>query len=164
MLLLLSLNCDSGQDDPLGIVQEIEIWPYEQMIYAQTSICPREWDTQTPLGFWDTNRSPNLDQKTRPYDNQQKKKKKKKEKREREKLWTVLPIVIGALGTVTKGLAQGLEDLEIIGRVETIQTTAFLDRPENKETRRLEETCCHSNSSERPSANAGVKNSHGVKQ
>ena len=23
-----------GQDDPLGSVQEIEIWPYEQMVYA----------------------------------------------------------------------------------------------------------------------------------
>ena len=32
---------------------------------------------------------------------------------------TILPIVIGALGTVTKGLVQGLEDLEIIGRVNT---------------------------------------------
>ena len=39
---------------------------------------------------------------------------------------TVIPIVIGALGTVTKGLVQELEDLEIRGRVETIQTTAFL--------------------------------------
>ena len=39
---------------------------------------------------------------------------------------TVTPIVIGILGTVTKGLEQGLEDLEIRGRVETIQTTALL--------------------------------------
>ena len=39
---------------------------------------------------------------------------------------TVIPIVIGALGTVTKGLLQGLEDLEITGRMETIQTTALL--------------------------------------
>ena len=31
-------------------------------------------------------------------------------------------IVIGALGIVTRGLVQGLEDLEITGRVETIQT------------------------------------------
>ena len=38
----------------------------------------------------------------------------------------VIPIVIGALGTVTKGLIQGLEDLEIRGRVETIQITALL--------------------------------------
>ena len=39
---------------------------------------------------------------------------------------TALPIVIGVLGTVTKGLVQGLEDLEITGRVKTIQTTALL--------------------------------------
>ena len=30
---------------------------------------------------------------------------------------TVIPIVIGAFGTVTKGLVQGLKDLEITGRV-----------------------------------------------
>ena len=39
---------------------------------------------------------------------------------------TIVPIVIGALGTITKGLLKGLEDLEIGGRVETIQTTALL--------------------------------------
>ena len=38
----------------------------------------------------------------------------------------IIPIVIGALGTVTKGLIKGLEDLEINGRVETIQTIALL--------------------------------------
>ena len=39
--------------------------------------------------------------------------------RELKKLWnmtvTVTPIVIGALGSVTKGMVQGLEDLEIRG-------------------------------------------------
>ena len=39
---------------------------------------------------------------------------------------TVIPIVIGALGTVTTGLVQGLEDLEITGGVKTIQTTALV--------------------------------------
>ena len=39
---------------------------------------------------------------------------------------TVKPIVIGVLGTVTKTLVQRLRDLEIRGRVETIQTTALL--------------------------------------
>ena len=76
--------------------------------------------------------------------------------RELKKLWnmqvTIIPIVIGAFDTVTKGLLQGLEDLEIGGRVE---------RPEYwEEFWKLEETCCHSNSSERPSANANVKNSN----
>ena len=50
--------------------------------------------------------------------------------RELKKLWnikvTIVPIVIGALGTVSKGLLKGLEDLEVGGRVETIQTTALL--------------------------------------
>ena len=38
----------------------------------------------------------------------------------------IVPIVIGALGTITKELLKGLEDLEVGGRVETIQTTALL--------------------------------------
>ena len=46
--------------------------------------------------------------------------------RELKKLWnmqvTIKTIVIGAFGTVTKGV---LEDLEVGGRVETIQTTAL---------------------------------------
>ena len=50
--------------------------------------------------------------------------------RELKKLWnmkvTIIPIVIGAFGTITKGLLKGLEDLEVGGRVETIQTTALL--------------------------------------
>ena len=39
---------------------------------------------------------------------------------------TIVPIVIGALGIITKRLLKGLEDLEVGGRVETIQTTALL--------------------------------------
>ena len=35
---------------------------------------------------------------------------------------TITPIVIGVFGTVTKGLLQGLEDVEITGQVETLQT------------------------------------------
>ena len=50
--------------------------------------------------------------------------------REWRKLWnmkvTIVPIVIGALGTITKGLLKDLEDLEVGGWVETIQTTALL--------------------------------------
>ena len=39
---------------------------------------------------------------------------------------TIIPIVIGAFGTVTKGLLKSLEDLEVDGRVETIQTTVLM--------------------------------------
>ena len=58
--------------------------------------------------------------------------------RELKKLWnmkvTIVPIVIGALGTITKGLLKGLKDLEVGGRVETIQTTALLRNGQNPET------------------------------
>ena len=103
------------------------------MVYAQPSIYPRKSHTQTSMGLWYTNGSPNLGQKTRPYNNQQQKKKiykivdfavpadhrikrkecKKRDKyldlaRELKKLWnmqvTIIPIAIGAVGTVTKGL------------------------------------------------------------
>ena len=39
---------------------------------------------------------------------------------------TIIPIVISALGTITEGLIKELEDLEVRGWVETIQTTALL--------------------------------------
>ena len=49
---------------------------------------------------------------------------------ELKKLWnlkvTVMPIVIGALSIITKRLEQGLEDFEITGWFETVQTTALL--------------------------------------
>ena len=38
----------------------------------------------------------------------------------------IIPIVIGAFGTVTKGILKGLEDLEAGERVETIQNTELL--------------------------------------
>ena len=49
---------------------------------------------------------------------------------ELKKLWnmkvTIVPIVIGAYGTITKRLLKGQDDLEVGRRVETIQTTALL--------------------------------------
>ena len=64
--------------------------------------------------------------------------KKKSEKRDKyqdlgkelkKKQWTmnvtVIPVVIGALDTITKVLLKGLEDLKMIGQVETIKTTAL---------------------------------------
>ena len=77
--------------------------------------------------------------------------------RELKKLWnmkvTIVPIVIGAFGTITKWLLKGLADLEVGVRVENIQMTALL---------RLEETCCHSNPSEKPSTNTELKNTKRV--
>ena len=50
--------------------------------------------------------------------------------REFLKIWnmkvTIIPIVIVALGTITKGLLKELEDLEVGGREETIRTTTLL--------------------------------------
>ena len=44
--------------------------------------------------------------------------------RELKKLWnmqvTIIPLVVGAFGTITKGLLKGQEDLEVGERVETI--------------------------------------------
>ena len=73
---------------------------------------------------------------------------------------TFIPIIISAFGTIIEGLLKGLEDLEIRGRVETIQTTTLLISV--KILRGVLETCCHSNFSERPSTNADVKNSQEV--
>ena len=65
---------------------------------------------------------------------------------ELEKTWnikvTVIPIVIGAIGIVSKGLKMGQEDMEIRGRVETIQTTALLTSA--RILRSVLETCYHS--------------------
>ena len=75
--------------------------------------------------------------------------------RELRKLWnmrvTVIPIVIGALGTVPKGIRKGS------GRIGNWRKNR--DCP----NWRPQETICHSDSSERSSANVGVKNSQEVK-
>ena len=113
-----------------------------------------ENDTQT-MGLWRTNGSPNLGKKTRPNNYQQKKEKlqncrlcrpgwpqnktwrkvkrkiststlQKNWKKKRRMRVTIIPIVIGAFGTVTKGLLKGLEDLEVGGQVATIKTTTLL--------------------------------------
>ena len=58
--------------------------------------------------------------------------------RELKKLWnmkvTIVPIVIGAFDTVTKGFLKGLEDLEVSGWVETIQTDSIAEDGQNTET------------------------------
>ena len=41
---------------------------------------------------------------------------------------TIIPIVIGAFGTVTERLLKGLKNLEVGGRVETIQTKALCEK------------------------------------
>ena len=50
----------------------------------------------------------------------------------------VIPIVVGALGTIPKCLEKRLEKLEIRERIETIQTTALLQSA--RILRRVQET------------------------
>ena len=69
--------------------------------------------------------------------------------------------MVGAIGTVTKGLIKGLKDFQVGGRVETTKLLHYWELPEYwEESWIFEETCCHSDSHERPSANADVKNSN----
>ena len=161
------------------------------MLYAKPNICPGEWDVQTPLGFWDTNGSPISAR--RPdliiimiikrtctivhfvvlADLRAKLKEREKKDKyldlasELKKLWnlkvTVIPVIIGALATVTKGLVQGLEYLEIRGQVETVQTTALWRSARIlRRVQEIKKTCYDSNSSEIPSTNADMKNSQEV--
>ena len=75
----------------------------------------------------------------------------------------IIPIVTGTLGTVTKGLVQRLEELEITGQVNTIQTTALL-----RSTRILRRVLViwgdlpPPNSSEKLPVNTDVKKSQSV--
>ena len=140
------------------------------------------------MGLWHTHGSPNLGQKTRtnnnflkkrickivdfavPADhrvklNECEKKDKYLDLARKLKLWNmkVTTVPISAFGTITKGLLKGLEDLEVGGWVETIQITALLRTA--RILNRVLETwgdLCHSNSSEKLSANTDVRNSKGV--
>ena len=126
------------------------------MVYAQPRIRLLKWNTQNSLEFSNTKESSNPNQTTRPNDNQRKKKRtcrignfavpayhkvklKEGEKRDKnsnlarelkKKLWnmkfTVIPIVIRRSGAITKRLVERVEDLEIRGWVETIQTSVSL--------------------------------------
>ena len=44
---------------------------------------------------------------------------------------TVIPVVIGTLGTVTKDLVKRVEDLEMRGQVEITQITAIVETSQN---------------------------------
>ena len=121
------------------------------MVYAQPSTCPRKWllcNFNIQTDHLIPARRPDLiinNKKKRickivdfaaPADHRINLKEcEKKDKyldlaRELKKLWnmivTFVPIVIGAFGTITKGLLKGLEDLEFGRRVETVQMTALL--------------------------------------
>ena len=46
---------------------------------------------------------------------------------------TIIPIVIGAFGTVTKGLFKGQEDLEVGGRVGDHPNNSIIENGQNTE-------------------------------
>ena len=69
----------------------------------------------------------------------------------------VIPIVTCALGTVQEGLVIGGEEFEIGGRAETIRTTSLLRSARILSPGDLKNSP-HSDSNERPSTMAGMKN------
>ena len=50
-------------------------------------------------------------------------------KKKNKQTMEVIPVVIGALGTILEGLVKGLEDSEIRRQEETIKTIALLRSP-----------------------------------
>ena len=75
---------------------------------------------------------------------------------------TIIPIVIGAFGTVTKGLLKGTGGFGNKGTSGDYLHYYIIGNGQKywEEFWRLVETSCHSSSSERPSANTNVKNSN----
>ena len=80
--------------------------------------------------------------------------------RELKKIWKmrvmVISVIVGELGTVPRSLEKGLEEVKISGKI--------WDQQEYwEESWWPEETYCHTDSSESPLANSGVKNLQGMK-
>ena len=74
---------------------------------------------------------------------------------------TSIPMVIGAFGRVTKNWLKGLEDLEVGGRVETIQTTTWMRTARIlRSVLETWEDLLWFKSNKRPSAKTDVKNSN----
>ena len=82
--------------------------------------------------------------------------------RELKKWWnmkvTIIQMVIGVFGPLTKGLLKGLEDLKLADEWRPSKLQHYWERLEYwEESWRLEETCSHSNSNNRPSAKTNEK-------
>ena len=162
------------------------------MVYAQPSSCPEGWRTQTPMGLWNTNRSPNLGKKTTPHNNQKKKKKRtckivafavsadhRIKLKENEKKDECLDLARELKRNYTiwrwrlyqSSLVHSVQKLK--GLLKRLEDWEIGRRAETIQTeallraarilRRVEETSYHSNSSKRSSADADVKNSKGLK-
>ena len=77
----------------------------------------------------------------------------------------IISSAIGPFGTIPKGRLKGLKDMKIRGHAESIKTTVSFSMSQGpfpeywEESRRHAEACFYLNPREKPSANAGVKNS-----
>ena len=74
---------------------------------------------------------------------------------------TLIPIVSGTLGTVPKGLDQGLKELEIRERIETV--LAKIGQNTEKSPGDLRRLIVTQTSEKKPSANADLRNSSEVR-
>ena len=162
-------------------------WPYEKMVCTQPRICSGEWDAQIPLGLSDTNGSPNLGQITAPYNNLQQKitcrivnftvpadhRVNLEESEKKDKYLDLVGNWKNCDGDTNYNWCSWYSH-QRIGKMRRGLRNKCRDNPNYiqhcwdqleywEESWRLEETCCHSDPSERPSANADVKNSQGVK-
>ena len=132
---------------------KIELFPYNEMVHAQTKIPTKQYNTSIS-GFWDTDRSPALGSKISLGDCLQHKRIycimdllsrwttewSPRETKTETCTWsllenwenlrnmkvTVIPIITDALGTVPDSLKSDLEELETRGWIKDIQTTALL--------------------------------------
>ena len=76
---------------------------------------------------------------------------------------TMIQILFNNQKTVYRGFEKGWVKLETGGRIETMQTTTFFrSSGDLSEKWKRQKSCCHLDSKERPSANAGVKTSQRV--
>ena len=94
------------------------------MVNEQTKVRAREWNAQNSLGFWDANRLPNPDQKTRMSDSYQGK------KRERKVLIpcrrTTKAVEHESKGDTNWNGRPWNKEQEIGGRIKTIQITTSI--------------------------------------
>ena len=72
---------------------------------------------------------------------------------------TVIPVVVGALGTIPWNWERNVEELEIRGRIKTLQATEPVKVSWNTE-KNSEVTCCHLDFSEKPQLKMLGKNQH----
>ena len=171
------------ENDPQGIVQKIEFWHYYQIVCAQTIIHPIHKilkEFKIKMNYLILMRRPDLVQinekkKTSRFchsswllsENQRKWKDRQilGPCQRTEKLWNIhgrVRVAIGMLGTVPQRDWNDWksEKISISSRLQHCW-----DQQEYwKESRKPEESCCHSDSSESLPANTSMKNSQDMKQ